>query len=189
MITPETHDHALNCETTLGRGCDCGLTGMAGVACYVEGAAVYKTPVERSASIKTPLADYAAAHPEKSITEIGEEYYRAKSSMAEVTDFLRRKRRANWGDTTEVPTAKGMDALAKPLPTAADAREQLAKFFSGRTFDESAKNVGDAIVQAALEKQVKRFPIPAELAEVAVLLERRMAELRNMPKTEIILKK
>jgi len=47
MITTETHDHALTCEITQGRGCDCGLTGMAGVAFYSSGVAVYKTPTEK----------------------------------------------------------------------------------------------------------------------------------------------
>lgn len=132
MITPETHDHALNCETTLGRGCDCGLTGMAGVACYVEGAAVYKTPVEKQAVlpnsvtrnrgqvpiiISPELTDGLAA--DKDIKEIGEAMHAAKEHAAavkyyeEVLAQQRKKvmdsvfeffkpRRAAWGDATDL---------------------------------------------------------------------------------------
>jgi hypothetical protein len=50
MITTETHEHALNCDTHNGRYCDCGLTGMSAVHFYKDdGEPVYKEPV-----LKTP---------------------------------------------------------------------------------------------------------------------------------------
>jgi len=90
MITPETHDHALNCETTLGRGCDCGLTGMAAIACYSSGKPVYKTPVKRSVTVYVDGVKVEARitiSPEltaglaagKDIKEVGERFYLSRS--------------------------------------------------------------------------------------------------------------
>lgn len=85
MITPETHDHALNCETTLGRGCDCGLTGMAGVAFYSSGVAVYKEPVERG-SIRISPEVQAGLVAGMDIAEIGEQMYQKSRRVPIVID-------------------------------------------------------------------------------------------------------
>lgn len=83
MITPETHDHALTCEITTGRGCDCGLTGMAGVEFYMKGEAVYKKPVLR---MNPPTAFDVAA--------------RCFNQTA--TEWLSRRRSAAWGDEVDI---------------------------------------------------------------------------------------
>jgi len=91
MITPETHDHALTCEITQGRGCDCGLTGMAGVAFYVHGEAVLKKPVPKNAPADIPTefdvkAYRYSAPPLPTAAEMH------KKTMGAVTEFLKPRR-------------------------------------------------------------------------------------------------
>lgn len=96
-------EHAINCESRSGRGCDCGLTGMAGVDGYAEdGTAVYK----QTATLRATSPMMTAAEARESIRKTGA-----------ATEWLKRRRSSEWGDAISI-RAMSAEKLLKILKNA-----------------------------------------------------------------------